>query len=70
MNLPDTVEFAFFDTVWMAIDEDGEAPGRGQIIGILFKPGACMYHVQWSSSESEFHYAQELTRDRPQGFSL
>lgn len=68
MNLPDTVQFEFFDYVWMTIDEDGGSPGKGQIMGILFKPGACMYHVQWSSTDSEFHYAQELTKNKPSEF--
>lgn len=69
MNLPDTVEFAFFDLVWLVTDEGEESPKMGQIVGILFRPGSCTYHVQWSSSESEFHYAQELTRVKPLAFS-
>lgn len=65
MNLPDTMGFAFFDFVWMKIDEDGDSPGMGQIIGFLFKPGAILCQVQWAASTMEFHYEAELTKEKP-----
>lgn len=63
--MTDTVKFKFFDFVWMKIDEEGDAPGMGQVIGILFKPGATLYQVQWSSDHDAFHYEQELTKKKP-----
>ena len=65
MTQPDTVPFDFFDFVWMRIDEDGESPGMGQVIGILFKPGATLYQIQWSCDRQEYHYEAELTREKP-----
>ena len=63
--MTDTVKFKFFDFVWMKIDEDGDSPGKGQVIGILFRPGATLYQVQWSCDMTAFHYEAELTKKRP-----
>lgn len=64
----DTVKFNFFDFVWLRIDEDGESPGVGQVIGILFKPGATLYQVQWGIGRIDFHYDAELTSEKPVEF--
>jgi hypothetical protein len=68
-TLPDTLKFSFFDMVWMKIDEAGEDPGMGQVVGILFKPGASLYQVQWSSDDLQYHYEQELTDEKPVNYS-
>lgn len=65
MRLPDTVHFKFFDFVWMKIDKDGQSPGMGQVIGILFKPGATLYQIQWACDTLAYHYEQELTKEKP-----
>ena len=70
MTIPDTVKFSFFDFVWLRIDEDGESPGMGQVIGILFKPGATLYQVQWGFNTDGFHYEAELTKEKPTKFLL
>lgn len=66
--MSDAVKFSFFDFVWMKIDEDGESPGMGQVIGIMFKPGATLYQVQWAADRTAFHYDAELTKEKPVGF--
>ena len=69
-TLPDTVCYKFFDLVWLVIDEDGGSPGMGQVVGILFKPGATMYQVQWCLSHGiSYHYAQELTTNKPTDYT-
>lgn len=68
MTAPDTVPFQFFDFVWMVIDEDGQSPGMGQVIGIMFKPAGTVIQVQWSCDRSAFHYPEELTKTKPVSF--
>ena len=59
--MTDTVVFSFFDTVRLVTDTR-EDPCVGQVVGILFKPGATLYQVQWNVSQLEYHYAGELVR--------
>ena len=69
MNKPDIPCFKFFDYVWLRIDEDGGSPGMGQVIGILYKPsGAVLYQVQWRYNEAAYHYAEELTIEKPSDY--
>lgn len=69
MTPPDTVSFNFFDFVWMVIDEDGESPGMGQVIGFLFKPGSHLIQVQWACDRMAYHYEAELTKVKPAAFT-
>jgi hypothetical protein len=73
MNLfnpqPDAIPFEFGDLVWMKIDTTGEAIGAGQVIGVLFKPGATMLQVQWGIGRIDYHYFFELTKEAPSEFN-
>lgn len=64
----DVMAFTFFDYVWLRIDEDGNSPGVGQVIGILHKPIGYLYQVQWGVDRVGYHYEQELTKTKPQEF--
>ena len=69
MNVIDQPTFNFFDLVWLRTDEDGEAPGVGQVIGVLYKPNSTiLYQVQWGIDRINFHYAEELKRENPNAF--
>lgn len=68
--MTDTLKYHFFDFVWLRIDEDGESPGVGQIVGILFKPGATLYQVQWAINTMDYHYEAELTNEKPAKFLI
>lgn len=68
-DLPDTVQFKFFDFVWMRTDEDGASPGVGQVVGIVFRPGAVLVQVQWNPSTLNDHYQEELTNEKPVTFT-
>lgn len=70
MSKPDVPIFNFFDFVWLRIDEDGGSPGMGQVIGILYKPsGAVLYQIQWAHDSACYHYAEELTTEKPHEFA-
>jgi len=69
MSAPDTVQFHHFQFVWMRIDEDGSSPGMGQVVGILYKPNSVLYQIQWGSMSENYHYAEELTDQKPTPFT-
>ena len=65
--LPDTVAFALGQLVWLLIDEEGSI-GCGQVIAIVFEPGCVMFKVRWGVNSVQWHYALELTSEKPDQF--
>lgn len=71
MNLyqpqPDAIPFEFGDVVYRKIDTSGEF-GSGQVVAVIFRPGAITIQVQWISSV-DTHYLFELTKEKPSEYN-
>jgi len=65
--VPDTLEYAFGDIVYLVTDVDGYV-GTGQVIGFLYKPGNILVQVQWGVERNGYYNHFELTKDRPKQF--
>lgn len=57
-------EFNLGDIVYLKVDDDSD---KGQITGIVLRPGHHMYCVSWPDKNETRHFAIELTTDKTFG---
>lgn len=61
INSSDVIRFMFGDIVYLVANPDK----KGMVTSYLISPSEVRYCVIWSDCSSNYHYAIELTNEKP-----